>query len=192
MIPDDGKGFFVGQILFCISYYLQALKIKLNKTVIVIEQAYLIKFVKILQMFLSQSDRTESHLIGNTLVRIEPDFVKLGTENSEPIKLNLLDIKTFFRRVEFHAEWILQDLPHESFIFLNNFILLMSKTKVSISDIIRTMKNYDEFSASIIEIGLETSELGRDELLKIEAFDLIRCNYQRTIFLIFCCQITHS
>ena len=192
MIPDHGKGFFVGQVLFCLSYYLQGLKIKRNETVIVIDQAHLMKFVKILQSFICHSDRTESHIIGKTLVRIEPECIKFGTVISETIHLTLIDIKTFLRKVESYAEWILQDLPHESFIFLNNFILLMSKTNISLSDITRTMKNYDQFSASIIEVALESSDLSQDELLKIEAFDLISCNLERTVFLILACRISQS
>ena len=189
-LPDDGIAFFVGEALFCLSYFLNVLKIKVKESVVIIERNEMVKFVKILHSFLKKSERPESHILGSTLIRIQSGYLKLGSVFGEPICLTLSDIRTFLGHFEAKIDWLMQDLPKKSQIVIMNFVLLMAKLRkdVPIRSIISILEHYDQFSAEIMEITLESSELSQDELLKIEAFHLLKDNVERVIFSILACR----
>ena len=151
-----GRAIYIGEALFCLTQYLSDVRIQVGSTVIVIEKTQIIKFVKILQAFLNQSDRTETHILGNIVVRAESEILKLGTITSEPINIKLDEIRQFMAYVKRNMKWIFRDLPFQSFLFINNFVVLMSEIKrgVSIGDIMKILGQYDQFSSEVIEITL--------------------------------------
>ena len=95
-----GRAIYIGEALFCLTQYLSDVRIQVGSTVIVIEKTQIIKFVKILQAFLNQSDRTETHILGNIVVRAESEILKLGTITSEPINIKLDEIRQFMAYVK--------------------------------------------------------------------------------------------
>ena len=185
-MKDDGIGFFIGDLFFGISYYLLSLDLMRGQTVVTIPGQKIVKLVKLIQAFLTNRRHFETHLLGEVVVRIEPTCIKIGTTSEKPIQLTFKETRSCFIFVESKMEWIFQDLIRSDLVFINNFIVLLSQSKIaSISDINSTFQDYNSYSSEILEIVLESCQFSQDEHLKIEAFHLVAKNLDRITFLIF-------